>query len=141
MIKSNKYSQYTPEKLEELFSNYLLDSWSFSKVNAFHCTLVSSLGIFVDLSQRSLFFIFTFYIALARCHVLKLSVALWPFELTNLENQGICCQRYVYTWNHSKLHQSVCLQCLFCQFQERKGAMPRYQRITMHRCHCWGYHL
>lgn len=31
----NKYSQYTPDQLEELFSNYLIDSWSYSKVSTF----------------------------------------------------------------------------------------------------------
>jgi|GEM_PF-305736 DNA segregation ATPase FtsK/SpoIIIE and related proteins len=31
----SKYSQYTSEQLEELFSNYLIDSWSYSKVGSF----------------------------------------------------------------------------------------------------------
>jgi len=31
----NKYSQYTPERLEEHFSNFLIDSWSYSKVSCF----------------------------------------------------------------------------------------------------------
>lgn len=31
----NKYKSYSPEQLEELFSNYLLDSWSFSSVESF----------------------------------------------------------------------------------------------------------
>lgn len=31
----NKYGQYTYEQLEEHFSNYLLDSWSYSKVACF----------------------------------------------------------------------------------------------------------
>ena len=31
----NKYSQYTQDQLEELFSNYLIDSWSYSKVSTF----------------------------------------------------------------------------------------------------------
>jgi hypothetical protein len=31
----SKYEQYTNEQLEELFSNYLMDSWSFSKVSTF----------------------------------------------------------------------------------------------------------
>jgi hypothetical protein len=35
MIQENKYKKFNPEQLEELFSNYLLDSWSFSKVSAF----------------------------------------------------------------------------------------------------------
>jgi hypothetical protein len=29
------YSKYTPEQLDELFSNYLIDSWSYSKVTSF----------------------------------------------------------------------------------------------------------
>lgn len=32
---SNKYKKYTQEQLEELFSNYLIDSWSYSKVSTF----------------------------------------------------------------------------------------------------------
>ena len=31
----NKYSQLTPEQLEEHFSNYLVDSWSYSGVSCF----------------------------------------------------------------------------------------------------------
>ncbi len=31
----NKYSSYTPEQLEELTSNYLVDSWSYSRVALF----------------------------------------------------------------------------------------------------------
>ena len=31
----NKYTTYTPEQLEELFSNYLIDSWSYSGVTTF----------------------------------------------------------------------------------------------------------
>lgn len=31
----NKYAQYSEEKLEELFSNYLIDSWSYSGVSTF----------------------------------------------------------------------------------------------------------
>lgn len=31
----NKYKEYSPDKLEELFSNYLFDSWSYSKVVSF----------------------------------------------------------------------------------------------------------
>lgn len=31
----SKYKDYTPEQMEELFSNYLMDSWSFSKVSTF----------------------------------------------------------------------------------------------------------
>lgn len=31
----NRYSQYTYEQLEEHFSNYLIDSWSYSKVSTF----------------------------------------------------------------------------------------------------------
>ena len=32
---SSKYETYTPEQLEEHFSNYLMDSWSYSKVSCF----------------------------------------------------------------------------------------------------------
>ena len=32
---TNKYASYTHEQLEELFSNYLIDSWSYSKVGTF----------------------------------------------------------------------------------------------------------
>lgn len=32
---ANKYSQYTSEQLEEHFSNYLIDSWSYSGVSCF----------------------------------------------------------------------------------------------------------
>ena len=32
---TNKYKEYTPEQVEELLSNYLIDSWSYSKVSAF----------------------------------------------------------------------------------------------------------
>lgn len=32
---ANKYSNYTPEQLEEHFSNYLIDSWSYSGVSCF----------------------------------------------------------------------------------------------------------
>ncbi len=32
---ANKYSKYTPEQLEEHFSNYLIDSWSYSGVSCF----------------------------------------------------------------------------------------------------------
>lgn len=35
MKQSHKYRGLSPDKLEELFSNYLIDSWSFSKVSAF----------------------------------------------------------------------------------------------------------
>lgn len=31
----NKYSNYTPEQVEELLSNFLVDSWSYSKVSSF----------------------------------------------------------------------------------------------------------
>ena len=31
----NKYQTYTPDQLEEHFSNYLIDSWSYSGVNCF----------------------------------------------------------------------------------------------------------
>jgi len=31
----NKYEKYTQDQLEELFSNYLMDSWSYSKVSSF----------------------------------------------------------------------------------------------------------
>ena len=31
----NKYAAYTPVEMEELFSNYLIDSWSYSKVSTF----------------------------------------------------------------------------------------------------------
>lgn len=31
----NKYAQYTPQQLEELFSHFLIDSWSYSKVSTF----------------------------------------------------------------------------------------------------------
>jgi len=31
----SKYKEYTTDQLEELFSNYLFDSWSYSKVNDF----------------------------------------------------------------------------------------------------------
>lgn len=31
----NQYALYTPEELEELFSNFLMDSWSYSKVACF----------------------------------------------------------------------------------------------------------
>ena len=31
----NKYSSYSADQLEELFSNYLIDSWSYSKVGTF----------------------------------------------------------------------------------------------------------
>ena len=31
----NKYSLYNDAELEELFSNYLIDSWSYSKVASF----------------------------------------------------------------------------------------------------------
>lgn len=31
----SKYEQYTPEELESHFSNYLLNSWSYSKISAF----------------------------------------------------------------------------------------------------------
>ncbi len=31
----NQYSTYSQEQLEELFSNYLIDSWSYSKVSTF----------------------------------------------------------------------------------------------------------
>lgn len=31
----HKYRDYRPDQLEELFSNFLIDSWSFSKVNSF----------------------------------------------------------------------------------------------------------
>lgn len=31
----NEYKSWSPDKLEELFSNFLIDSWSFSKVAAF----------------------------------------------------------------------------------------------------------
>ncbi|WP_418495516.1 DNA translocase FtsK [Coprobacter sp.] len=31
----NKYSSYTPEQVEELLSNFLVDSWSYSKVSSF----------------------------------------------------------------------------------------------------------
>lgn len=35
MIKTNKYALMLPEEQEEVFSNYLIDSWSFSKVSEF----------------------------------------------------------------------------------------------------------
>lgn len=35
MKNLHKYRELTPEQHEELFSNYLIDSWSFSKVSAF----------------------------------------------------------------------------------------------------------
>lgn len=35
MMKKNKYALMNPEEQEEVFSNYLLDSWSFSKVSEF----------------------------------------------------------------------------------------------------------
>ena len=35
MKNHHQYRDLSPEKLEELFSNFLLDSWSFSKVNSF----------------------------------------------------------------------------------------------------------
>lgn len=31
----NKYSNYTPEQVKELLSNFLVDSWSYSKVSSF----------------------------------------------------------------------------------------------------------
>lgn len=31
----NKYSNYTPEQVEELLSNFLVDSWSYNKVSSF----------------------------------------------------------------------------------------------------------
>lgn len=31
----NKYSNYTPDEMENLLSGYLIDSWSYSKVNTF----------------------------------------------------------------------------------------------------------
>ena len=31
----NRYSQLSPEQLEEHFSNYLIDSWSYSAVSCF----------------------------------------------------------------------------------------------------------
>ena len=31
----NKYSAFTQEQVEELFSNFLIDSWSYSKVTTF----------------------------------------------------------------------------------------------------------
>ena len=54
-----------------------------SKVVTSHSTLLSSLKIVVNFSQRSLLFSFRLYIALAHCHVLKLSVTLC------LQNLGI----------------------------------------------------
>ncbi len=35
MKEPHKFRDYTPEQMEELLSNYLIDSWSFSKVSAF----------------------------------------------------------------------------------------------------------
>jgi len=35
MSKPHQFRDYSNDQLEELFSNYLLDSWSYSKVNAF----------------------------------------------------------------------------------------------------------
>lgn len=35
MIKKHYYRDLRPDELENVFSNYLLDSWSFSKVNSF----------------------------------------------------------------------------------------------------------
>jgi S-DNA-T family DNA segregation ATPase FtsK/SpoIIIE len=34
-MTENMYKSYTPEQLEELFSNFLVDSWSYSKVSSF----------------------------------------------------------------------------------------------------------
>lgn len=34
-MRENIYKKYSSEQLEELFANYLIDSWSFSKVSAF----------------------------------------------------------------------------------------------------------
>jgi DNA segregation ATPase FtsK/SpoIIIE, S-DNA-T family len=35
MKSSHTYRNLPPEQQEELFSNYLIDSWSFSKVSSF----------------------------------------------------------------------------------------------------------
>jgi len=35
MIKHHKYRDMSPEQIENVFSNYLFDSWSYSKVSAF----------------------------------------------------------------------------------------------------------
>ena len=31
----SKYESYTPDRLEEHFASYLIDSWSYSKVSCF----------------------------------------------------------------------------------------------------------
>ena len=114
------------------------------KSNTCHCTLVSSPGIFLDLSRRSFFSIAccTLHLRVATCWscqqrcgpLNQYTSRNWEF-VAAWRNHFMSC-RQGHNQHPGWLCQPVCLHCSFCYCQEDEVAMFRYHWIVM--LHCLG---